>query len=61
MGGRLRPHLTVVSGVVEKTLRDDLDKIRVKYLIESRSKLIAQILRDYVRGLRLGGGLDGRL
>jgi metal-responsive CopG/Arc/MetJ family transcriptional regulator len=61
MGGRLRPHLTVVSGVVEKTLRDDLDKIRAKYHIESRSKLIAQILRDYVRGLRLGGGLDGGL
>jgi metal-responsive CopG/Arc/MetJ family transcriptional regulator len=59
MGGKLRPHLTVVSGVVEKALRDDLDKIRVKYHIESRSKLIAQILRDHVRGLRLGGGLDG--
>ena len=53
--------MTVVSGVVEKTLRDDLDKIRAKYHIESRSKLIAQILRDYVRGLGLGGGLDGGL
>ena len=61
MGGKLRPHLTVVSGVVKKSLRDDLDVIRAKHHIDSRSKLIAQILEEYVQNLRSRGGLDGGL
>jgi metal-responsive CopG/Arc/MetJ family transcriptional regulator len=61
MGGKLRPHLTVVSGVVERTLRDDLDEIRAKHLIDSRSRLIARILEEYVQNLRSRGGLDGGL
>ena len=52
MGGRLRPHLTVVSGVVEKTLRDDLDVIRAKHHIDSRSKLIAKVLEEYPNFVR---------
>jgi metal-responsive CopG/Arc/MetJ family transcriptional regulator len=61
MGGKLRPHLTVVSGVVKRTLRADLDAIRAKYHIDSRSKLIAKILEEYVQSLRSRGGLDGGL
>ncbi|MCJ7562945.1 MAG: hypothetical protein MUO84_08070 [Thermoplasmata archaeon] len=61
MGGKLRPHLAVVSGVVEKTLRADLDVIRAKHHIDSRSKLIAKILEEYVQSLRSRGGLDGGL
>jgi len=52
MGGRLRPGLCVVSGVVDVNVRRDLDRLRELWQIESRSKLISLILTSYLDDLR---------
>jgi metal-responsive CopG/Arc/MetJ family transcriptional regulator len=61
MGGKLRHGLCVVSGVVEIRIRSDLDELRAKRNIPSRSKLIGWILSSYLDSLRKQGGSDGRL